>query len=416
MILAFIVIVFRYLCFPLYDYPDIQHLYQSGNVGLYRFLGTEFVDLISFDFTRTSCVSDLSPVTSLLFGGFYSCRFSLPSLEALLVASIPFIIFSLFCVSMRYRFSLGNKFLISNRNSNDKSRLFKYFLCKRFAVISILFPSSVYYLGSGHPENLLVLPYLFYNAILIVKKEFLKNVYLHLILLSLLTFFLFYFTGEKNVLVSFLFSLSLIIAQFRWAINLSSVFSKLFLQVMRSSISRFKIAFNRRSLLWLVVLIVLLLCIFSSLNFIYSQVFSFIPVLSGIATSYGSEGAYSDTTFKYNLFLRYFISLRSLFVSTHYNFSLDIFTIFLLIVIFLGGLSKLFSCKGSFSVSLFASRIVICVFMWMLVIAFFPVFSSFKYYLSILPLITLVFSFNFRLSVYSFAFAWTTLLLRHNLF
>jgi hypothetical protein len=126
---AFIASVFRWLVFPVYDYPDAIYIYPRS--PLYPLLSSEDQSL-GLDIN----VLPASQVLSLFTGSVYDTPFEIPGLKYWLISSAPFLLFAIL--------AQGYLWLIAKKSSRV--------ILKRLILLFVLCPSSAYYLCTLHPE------------------------------------------------------------------------------------------------------------------------------------------------------------------------------------------------------------------------------------------------------------------------
>ena len=398
--------IFRFIIFPIEDYPDIQFIYRRliarGNPIAEFFKLNEL-----FEKSGCAAVRYSSIITDYIFGGgHYSCRYSFP-------VSYPyfysFAILTVLLVSLFLLFHTLSKNLFVLEQKIYSRILFNL----------ILLPSTSYFFLMLHPDviyHFFIISFILFSFFLSFKKKliYIFPIYtIPFISLVNLTF------DDENQYIVFLLllltsSFSLFLSKLRF---IKQFFDSLSFQFRRFLNQKFTIV--RKDFFYISVFLSLIIFVVLYLRIKLLYLFAFesdAPLLSEvtfIANVYTNEEdtIVFSTIEKYPIFVRLFGTLQGLVISTTMGIKPSIFTTLTFFSSFILGFIRCYSFKNLIPlfIKIFGVVSFLSVF---LVISIFPFFSYSKYWIFLSPFLALYMAFTPRLAITSYFLVYLELILK----
>jgi hypothetical protein len=401
-------LLLKFAIFPPYDFPDLQAVIQSSG-SYFNILPTPIQASILESITAKSCENSLDPLFNLVFGGGYNCEHNNEPIVSAAIFSIPYIATIALTYFLCFHSHITAKAKYIKKNTRNQlsscgtpssSRIISL-------IIFIFIPATPYFLASGHPETYVTFPYVVLQSLLIYKSSAMRNVWRWTVLLWLASLILFYLAQEKNILVSALICQSTILVSMKSFRGVATKIRSICINLGRvASLKTHNLPLN---LIWVVVAVSIPFVLFYSLSYIYGNLLSG-TFLELIASSYSSEGAYSDLLYKYGLPVRIALAIRSANIVSQRGIGPDIITMILFILCFMISLRRIL-IQGSSGLNLLAI-LAANLFTVAILISMFPVFVNFKYYLTLLPLFAAIYSYIPRTTFLFLSFSWFSYALR----
>jgi len=400
---------FRFIIFPLDDYPDIFFIYKEMIKNKTFFSIAEFFDFNKL-FSSYSCavIKPESRFLDYFFGGgFYKCDF--------FPISIDYINYFFLVSSVFLLFIFINLKLSSLLKFKDKE------IFRNVILNLILLPSTTFFILSLHidvPYHFLIISFVMLSFIMAFKKKvkilypifffpfivlrFLAPdnqaiIFIGLILTSLISIYL----SKNNAVINLLDRLSSQINSFnRYDFKISK-----------------KVLINFFLFLGTIIFIIIFFR-FKFLEFLADPSFSIFGEINKIASVYVNAENVNEVAMliKYPVLLRLFGAIQGLIITTPFGIKPSIFSTFLFFFAFFIGVVKVFSLKSDIFPVFIKLFFISSVIFMILVLSIFPFFSYSKYWLFLLPFASLFLTFAPKLGKLSLLLIYLELILKSTWF
>ncbi len=381
---------FRFIIFPLDDYPDIFYIYRKI-LNSSDFLGLVRIFNLSNLFEGRFCGTIRSPslfFDYLLGGGYYKCQ------------SLPFTynyFFYYFLISFVFLLLILFFYKLSTHLGSNKN------LYRRIIFNLTLLPSVPFFLLAFHID----VPHHFLSISFVMVSFYLSflNRLKYLYPIIIVPFFIVKTIAPDNQSVIeigiFLVSLlSFYLSKNKFVINLLDKFALQFKRILAR-----KFAFSKNLLfLFLIPFVIIIFLTISYRGFLINSLASIFPVdktfLSTIFTSYFSDDNQSyEIIFKYPILFRIFGTIQGLIISTPFGIKPSLITTLVFLTSFFKGFLRIFSLESKIFPNYIKLFFISSSLMIFLTITLFPFFSYSKYYVFLTPFLALFMSFTPRLSL-----------------
>ncbi len=400
---------FRFIIFPLDDYPDIFYIYREMIKNKTFFSIAELFDFNKL-FNSYSCavVKPGSRFLDYFFGGgFYKCDFFPISIEY-----INYFVL----ISSLFIFLIFTNLKLSSFLDFRSKKLFRDVILNL-----ILLPSTTFFILSLHidvPYHFLIISFvmlsfffafqkkvkflypIFFLPFLILRFIAPDNqsiIFIGIILTSLISLNL----SKNKAVIDLLDRLSIQISTFR---NYDLKISK-------------KVFVNFFLFLGTIVFIIVFLR-FKFLGFLAYPSFTVFGEINKIASVYVNADNIKEVSMltKYPIALRVFGAIQGLMISTPFGIKPSILSTTLFFNSLWIGLVKVFSLKSNIFPVFIKLFFITSVIFMILILSIFPFFSYTKYWLFLLPFAALFMSFAPKLAKFSFLLIYLELILKSTWF
>lgn len=397
--------IFRFIIYPIEDYPDIVFIYnrlvERGN-PLAEYFNLDAL----FDKSGCAGVRYSSIITDYIFGGgHYNCTSSFPFSFSYFYSFLLIAIFLILLLLFFYKLS---KSLFPLEQKIYSRLLFNL----------ILLPSTSYFLLMLHPDiiySFLMISFILFSFFLSFKK---KLMYIYPIYIGPLIYLINNFEDENQYLIFLLLLFSSLFSLFLSKLNfVKKFFNALAFQFDRFLNLNFKIfrkdVFYISIFISFIIFIILYLRIKLLFLFAFDTDAALIEDVTFIAQVYTNEDDYYvfSTIEKYPIFVRLFGTLQGLIISTTMGIKPSIFTTLAVFSSFILGFIRSYSYKNLIPLFIRIFGLVLF-FSVLVIISIFPFFSYSKYWLFLSPFLALFMVFTPRLSIASLSLVYLELILK----
>ena len=381
---------FRFIIFPLDDYPDIFYIYRKI-LNSSDFLGLGRIFNLSNLFEGRFCGTVKS--TSFFFdyligGGYYKCK------------SLPFTynyFFYYFLISFIFLLLIFFFYNLSINLSNFKN------LYQRIIFNLILLPSVPFFLLAFHIDvahHFLSISFVmvsFYLAFLNKLKYLYPTIILPFFIVKTIA------PDNQSVVEIGLFLVSLLSFYYSKNKFVISFFDKISLQ-FRSILDRKYVLSKKLFLFFFLPFLIIIFLIIAYRSYFIDLIYGIFPIdktfLSIIFSSYFNDDTQNyELIFKYPILFRIFGTIQGLIISTPFGIKPSLITTLVFLTSFIKGFIRLFSLKSKIFPTYIKLFFISSSFMMFLIITLFPFFSYSKYYVYLTPFLALFMSLTPRLSL-----------------